>query len=75
MNELRHPPPACKNAAECKAKQLTSAFPTFSVFFWEVCFFAQVCKNRDTLFRLEVGESFHCDLDNAALLELGTILD
>ena len=37
------------------------------VFFWEVCFFSHVCKNKEELFRVEVGESFHCDFDAAAL--------
>lgn len=74
MEEFRKPTPACASEAECKRKQLIGAFPTGHVFFWEVCFFAHVCRNRKRIFEVEVGESFHCDFDPQALVELGTIL-
>ena len=43
-------------------------------YFFEVCYFNQVCANRDGLWRLGVGESFFCDFDVDKYRELGTLL-
>ena len=44
------------------------------VYFAEVCVLSFVCRNRDKLFRLGVGELFECDLDRGRWRELRTLL-
>ena len=44
------------------------------VYFVEICVISHVCKNREELFALEVGELFECDLDEAAFRELEVLL-
>ena len=53
-----------------------STHPTFTprwdgyslgdVFFAELCVTFTLCANRGDLFRLEVGETFECEMDRAA---------
>ena len=47
---------------------------TSPIFYWEVCFFNQVCTNRDELFRVGVGESFSCNFSLARHNELKRIM-
>ena len=44
------------------------------VYFAEVCVTSHVCKNKEELFSLETGMLFECDFDEAAYLELRTLL-
>ena len=68
MEELWDPPDPCLSG-NCQW-----GFATSDVFFWEVCFFNHVCRNKADLFRVEVGELFECDFDLSAFQTLQHIL-
>lgn len=52
-----------------------SGYAVSDVYFAEVCVTSFVCRNRAELFNLDYGDLFECDLDEAAYMELGGILE
>ena len=52
---------------------LVGAYAISDVYFLEICLYSHMCKNREALFELAVGELFTCDVDTAAVLELTEI--
>lgn len=49
-------------------------YATSAVFFAEVCVMRKLCRNSDAIFKLEVGQTFECDLSSDALGELRRLL-
>ena len=67
IEDLRNPPDPCNAGCDW-------GWTTSDIFFWEVCFFNQVCKNKDDLFSVDVGEVFKCEFDRAKFFELRKLL-
>lgn len=44
------------------------------VFYLEVCFYSRICANGHELFKLQVGQPWRCDLDEAAFWELSGVI-
>ena len=44
------------------------------IFFLETCLFNHLCKNKEELFSLRVGQDFECDFSPPAFRELASIL-
>ena len=55
-------------------RQHAYGFATDDVFFLEVCVFNQVCRNREDLFTLNAGDTFHCDFSEEYFHDLQGIL-
>lgn len=73
LDEFRRPP-AFTSCWAGGTGDCYRGFATSDVFYFEVCFFNHVCRNRDTLFRVDAGETFRCDFDEQAWLELQQLL-
>lgn len=52
----------------------TSGYSVTDVFYLEVCIFQQICSNGADLFRLDIGESFHCKFSHRGFLQLRDLL-
>eukprot|EP00966_Prymnesium_polylepis_P301977 6976906-Prymnesium_polylepis.1 len=50
-------------------------FASDDVFYLEVCFLNHVCRNKEELFSVDVGETFRCDFDPELFKTLRTRLD
>ena len=59
----------CVTDADCG-----NGYAVSDVYYTEVCVMSHICRNRDALFKLRVGELFECDFDEAAFLGLRNIL-
>jgi hypothetical protein len=57
MEEFWVPPDPCRTGS------CATGYATSDVFFWEVCFFNHVCRNKEALFSVDVGDTFSCDFD------------
>jgi hypothetical protein len=51
-----------------------SGYSVSDVFYLEVCIFQEVCSNGADLFRLGVGESFHCKFSHRGFQQLRDLL-
>ena len=49
-------------------------YATDDIFYLEVCIFNQICRNRDELFTVGVGEPFHCDFSEEQFRDLQKML-
>ena len=65
---FHNPPKGCVNG-DCG-----NGYAVSDVYYTEVCVMSHICRNRDALFKLRVGELFECDFDEAAFLGLRNIL-
>jgi len=44
------------------------------IFYLEVCLFSKICSNNDELFRLKVGDPFHCRVSERGFRDLQALL-
>jgi hypothetical protein len=51
----------------CSNEDCAHGYSVDDIFFVEVSLISYLCKNRDEVFKLEVGDDFDCDFDMAAL--------
>jgi hypothetical protein len=51
----------------CSDNDCAHGYSVDNVFFVEVSLISYLCKNRDEVFQLEVGDDFDCDFDQIAL--------
>ena len=51
-----------------------SGYGTNQIFYLEVCIMTKLCRNKENVFELRVGEEFHCDFSADGARELQRIL-
>jgi len=51
-----------------------SGYTVSDVFFLEVCVFRLICSNSDDLFKVGVGEPFHCKFSHRGFLRLHDVM-
>ena len=61
LEQFWRPPSGCVNGA-CDARH----YAVSDVFYVEACMISFICKNRERLWQLNVGEDFFCELDDSA---------
>ena len=71
LEEVRDPPEACIHAV---GREGGVAFCP-DAYTFEVCYYNQVCTNRDELFAVETGADFLCEFDAARYRELKGLLE
>jgi len=45
-------------------------YASSDIFYLEICMYTMMCKNRDKLFKLQVGEEWECDMDKEGFHQL-----
>jgi hypothetical protein len=63
-----------RNVQQCVGGSCDVSYAISDVYFGEVCVTSQVCRNKEELFALEVGDLFECDFDQAGFQELRSML-
>jgi len=54
---------------------LVGDYAISDVYFLEICTYSHVCRNRNVLFSLGIGEIFVCDFDEAAFYEFRSLMN
>ena len=64
-----HPLGSCNSYAPAGCDE-NFGYGSSDIFFLEVCIYNTICKNGADVFKLDVGEAFHCELHREGFVKL-----